>query len=582
MRMYLIAACLFCTLICVSCAPSVVHTDDVRIIGHWKLQGDCKDYSGMGNNGINHGVNLSELSAAQFDGIGAYIEVSDSPSLKLGDSSFSMSAWVKCEPGARVVGDIINKYDSGKRKGVNFHIFSSAPGYSSVSNTRNVLFGIDNGIDGEWVDCGRPLPTNSLISILIVYKNHLYAGIADASDPQDACRIFRYDGGEKWVDCGRVSEDLKTPSIMSAVIHNGELYVGTGKWIYTELPTGGAAGVYRYLGGTSWQECGAFSKGKRICTLASYNGSLYASDDGGNIVTGATYRYDNNDKWTFTGGPSSYKFLSTMVYRGNLYGGASVTINRFDGYGSWIPVGNFDPKSIDQVHSLGVYQGLLYAGTWSDGLIMRYNADGHWTDCGWVGTPETVERSGYRGHNNEINDLIVYNGRMYLGVIPKGEVWRYDGGQKSTMIKRLVNNEEYSISVHDSWCRVPCMAIYQGRLYAGTSTATGKAVSIPKHEAGKVFSWESGKCVTYDDDLGSKWRHLVAVREQNQLKLFIDGKLVSFSSAINSSLFNLDNDSPLLIGFGAENYFKGSMRDVRIYSGALSESEVSKLYRKSK
>ena len=28
------------------------------LVGHWKLQGDCRDYSGNGNDGVNHGVDL--------------------------------------------------------------------------------------------------------------------------------------------------------------------------------------------------------------------------------------------------------------------------------------------------------------------------------------------------------------------------------------------------------------------------------------------------------------------------------------------------------------------------------------------
>src|SRR5579859_4231113 len=42
------------------------------LVAHWKLQGDCRDYSGHGNHGVNHGVGLEN---GTFDGVGAYIEV---------------------------------------------------------------------------------------------------------------------------------------------------------------------------------------------------------------------------------------------------------------------------------------------------------------------------------------------------------------------------------------------------------------------------------------------------------------------------------------------------------------------------
>lgn len=183
MKMHLVVTGLLCTLICATAGHT---SDNAKLVGHWKLQGDCKDYSGAGNNGINHEVSFTDGRFGQFDGDGAYIEVPNNKSTNFGSGDFSISAWIKCSSGAKTISDILNKYDGEKRKGFNFHIASSAPGYSSISDTRNVLFGIDDGVEGVWQDCGRPVDSNSLISTLIVYKNHLYAGIADASDPIQA------------------------------------------------------------------------------------------------------------------------------------------------------------------------------------------------------------------------------------------------------------------------------------------------------------------------------------------------------------------------------------------------------------
>src|SRR6187401_2031389 len=53
------------------------------LVGYWKLDGDCRDYSGHGNHGVNHGVNLD---GGIFDGVRSYIEVprQTNDSLKLG------------------------------------------------------------------------------------------------------------------------------------------------------------------------------------------------------------------------------------------------------------------------------------------------------------------------------------------------------------------------------------------------------------------------------------------------------------------------------------------------------------------
>lgn len=557
---------------------------DSELIGHWKLEGDAKDYSGAGNDGINHGVTFADSEGAIFDGAGAYIEVPDNKSLNFGSGAFSVSVWIKCAPGAYPAGDIINKYDSTARKGLNFQVLNSSSAYNGPSDSRNLFFGIDNAVDGQWTDCGRPTPTNDLISMFIVYKNDLYAGIAGAADPKDASRMFRYNGDGNWVDCGMVTNDPKTPSIMCGVIHKGELYVGTGNWNYMRQDEAGtSAAVYKYKGGTTWEKYGDYPPGKkRIHSMASYNGTIYVNDD-----NGETYHYDTTSgEWKMDLKLSVYKFISSGVHNGELYNGSSNTIFRMDSSGKWDTVAIFDRLSVNQTHTFETYQGRLYAGTWPNGYIMRYEGGRDWTNCAFLGTKETTvsepTQPSVPMHKNEIQELIVYNGKMYAGVIPKGEVWRYDAFDSATLIRRLVNNPGYSIDTHDTWSRVPAMTIFQGKLFAGTGTAMGFPEDNGDVETGQVFSWEAGKAVTYDDDLGSEWRHVVAVREGDSLKLYIDGKLASTSSSKNEGNYDLDNDSPLLIGFGSQNYFRGRMKDVRVYAGALPESQIHTLYNDSK
>src|SRR5688572_26601146 len=75
------------------------------LVGHWKLKGDSKDYSGNNNHGINHGVKLDD---GVFPGNGSYIEVPNSPSLNLGTGDFSFSVWVHTDTGLLdIVGDVL-------------------------------------------------------------------------------------------------------------------------------------------------------------------------------------------------------------------------------------------------------------------------------------------------------------------------------------------------------------------------------------------------------------------------------------------------------------------------------------------
>ncbi|MEK6689146.1 MAG: hypothetical protein AABZ01_11900, partial [Gemmatimonadota bacterium] len=327
------------------------------------------------------------------------------------------------------------------------------------------------------------MPDNPLISTLIAYKGDLYTGIADAKDPKDACHVYRYAGGRKWVDCGRVTPDLRTPSIYSIVVHEGSLYVGTGAWDW-EKAWAGATGpnhVYRYEGGTRWHDCGQFGEGYRVMSLASYKGKLYAADDKQKI-----YRFDGDGRWTGCGQiAAGTKLHSMMVFGGALWGAANTTLHRFDGQSQWPIVGLFDAADINQIHTFGVYGGALYAGTWPVGRVLRYRADKDWVDCGVLGVPTDKFKI------NEVNELTTYNGKLYAGVIPLAEVWRYENGTRWTLLKRLVPNPDYRGNALPTWMRVPCLTVFQGRLYAGTSTCQGRAANANfATGAGTVFSWE--------------------------------------------------------------------------------------------
>ena len=81
-----------------------------------------------------------------------------------------------------------------------------------------------------------------------------------------------------------------------------------------------------------------------------------------------------------------------------------------------------------------------------------------------------------------------------------------------------------------SWNRIPSMAVFQGRFFAGTSTCHTIASARPHSEVDRVYSIEAGRNASFDEDLGAQWRHVAIAREARHLRLYIDGRLV-FSSA---------------------------------------------------
>ena len=556
------------------------------LVGYWKLAGDFKDYSSNENHGHNHGVDFYGkgrdgriATAAHFNGRGGYVEVPHSKSLQLRTGGLAIAVWVKCDGGVtNVPGDLVSKYLPPLRQGVNLSLAGSSPGYSSVSDVRNVHFGIDNARQGDWIDCGRPWPSNTLIGTLVSYKGHLYTGIADAADPNDACRVFRYAGGTEWEDCGRLGSDPTSLSVYSILVHKGELYAGTGIWDWTKVWDGQApvCRVYRYEGGTQWHDCGPVGgegKAFRVMSLASFDAQLYAATDDCCI-----YRYDGDAAWTRCGDLAdlSTKVFSMMPYRGKLYATGRETVHRYDGGTIWTPAseGLLEDFITRQLHTLQVYEGQLYTANWPEGTVLRYEGARRWTDRGVVGIDTDTFKI------NEINDLTVYNGKLYAGVLPKAQVWRYEGARRWTLVEQLVTNPQWRADdpIGASWNRVPCLTVFQGRLYAGTSTCHGRAETGCTTDAGKVFAWEAGKSVSYDDDLGCDWHHLTAVMETDRLKLYIDGKLTATSSKFDPAMYDLCATVPLRIGFGPQDYFSGSMSGLRLYDRALTASEVEAVF----
>jgi hypothetical protein len=201
------------------------NSTEPNLVGYWKLRGDCRDYSGHGNHGVNHGV---QLDRGAFDGLRAHIEVPSSASLKLGTGDFALCAWIYTEKELDdVVGDVLDLYDPSRRRGITLSVNSSGSGYQGQGSDRHVCFGIDNARVSDWQDCGRPSRTSPYVSnSILVYKGKLYAAITDAKNEKDWRHVFRYEAKQKWTDCGRVGTG-RTTGVGPLVVHNGDLYAVT-------------------------------------------------------------------------------------------------------------------------------------------------------------------------------------------------------------------------------------------------------------------------------------------------------------------------------------------------------------------
>ena len=104
----------------------------------------------------------------------------------------------------------------------------------------------------------------------------MYSATTDAKDERDWCHVFRYDGDQRWIDCGRVGNG-RTTGVGPLIVHNDELYAVTWTYDWTRVTTGkyDAGRVYCYLGGQDWQDCGQPSDNRTLNCIASFNGKLY-------------------------------------------------------------------------------------------------------------------------------------------------------------------------------------------------------------------------------------------------------------------------------------------------------------------
>lgn len=535
---------------------STVWADPPGVLGHWKLAGDPQDYSPQANHGQPHGVDLQAAgrdgqaaTAAAFDGRQSHIAVPHSPSLQLGKQEFTIAVHVHTEEDLDdALGDLLSKYDPHSRRGFNFGILNNAGVTSSQANYRHVHFGIDNGSAvGPWTDHGR-LGNAVMIFSMAVYQGQLFAGTCETGEEQ-AGRVFRFDG-QTWTDCGRPDQ---CNAVSSLAVYQGKLYAAVSKYRLagsslseSENPHLGGK-IYRYEGDGQWLHCGTLPDTEAINGMVVYRGQLYA---GSLYAPAGFYRYDGGEQWTSCGTPDGKRVESLTVFNGDIFasGYDEGAVYRFDGQ-QWTQQGIVEGAT--QTYGFATHRGQLYVSEWPNASVYRWGGDKQWLFAGRL------------GDELETMPLMVYNGKMYGGTLPLAEVYRFDDPQWA-QVGRL------DLTPDVRYRRTWTMAIFQGRLFAGT---------LP---SGHVHSVEIGRNVSYDRALPSGWVHLAAVRDTNQLRLYVDGKLVASSALFDSAEassdeYDISNDHPLQIGAGAGDYFNGKMRDLRLYPRALTTQEIEQL-----
>lgn len=538
---------------------------DDGLIAHWPLQGDSRDVSGNGLHAEAHHVRYVDserggrrIQAAEFDGQSSRLEIATNEQLRLGQSDFSISMWVKANAASDdVPGDLLSQYDRQNRRGFHVGLKTNLAVTFSESNTRQLQFAIDQDRpQPNWIDRGRP--GNAVLAFaLCVYDGNLYAGTCEPAEG-DSGHVYRYAGrdsvgGQAWIDCGAPDG---SNAVTSLTVFQGQLYAGTGKYrlrgsALTESPNTTLGGhVYRYAGGSKWVDCGRLGEFEAVGGLVVFRNRLYASSL---YRPAGFYRYDGDQKWTDCGSPprptdrpGETKFMRTAAmgaFNGWLYatcydGGR---VFRFDGK-KWFDCGQLGENT--QTYAIAVRAGRLYVGTWPSGRVYRFEKPFEWTDVGRL------------GEELEVMGMLVHNGRLIAGTLPLAEVYQFDDEAAWKRLTRLDHTPD--VKYRRAWT----MAEFDGETFCST---------LP---SGKIFSWRAGRVAMTDRVFPAGWHHVAAVRKGRSLKLFIDGQLAGSETGVEPSQYDLSTNQPTWIGFGPNDYFKGQIADVRIYNRSLTPAEL--------
>jgi hypothetical protein len=399
--------------------------------------------------------------AARWPQITKPLEIPPSQTPALGNSDFTLTLWLKADDtGDLPTGDLLSRYDPATRRGFHLTLKSSTGVTSSQPNRRHLQFGIDDNHASPWRDCGQP--GKALLAFaLATHAGHLYAGTCEPG-PGQSGRVYRYQSDGNWADCG-------TPDGSNAVTalaeFQGKLYAGTGRYRLAgsslpESPNQTIGGrIFRYEGGTTWTDCGKLPDTEAVGGLVTFQGRLHASSL---YRPAGFFRLETDGKWTnlpvptgmdSAGKPEPKRPVALAVHGGQLFAGSydGGHVYRWDGT-TWTDLGRLGDNT--QTYSFASHQGRLHVGTWPSGRVYRMDGENPkqptWSDLGRL------------GDELEVMGMLVHNGRLIAGTLPLAEVYSHEGGSTWKKLARLDHTP--AVKYRRAWT----MAEHAGAVYCST------------------------------------------------------------------------------------------------------------------
>jgi hypothetical protein len=609
--------------------PSYVPTNG--LIGYWPFNSNAIDASGNGNNGAINGATLTTdrngnaNSAYNFNGTSSRIDVNDNAALRLSNTDFTISFWVK-----------INSYNTN---GATAFIYKRAAGsqngwglYADMGYNNRLGFIVSENSDPRaYLD--STLSINTWHNVVITYTlstqtARFYVGgvllnittgvdsnfnpVSALPSPSGTCNSIMRIGNDSKNNSYFLNGALDDIGIWNRVLTQQELSALFYSNCFTSLVTLTPSGNYNVCSGD-------------IVNLTTITGSGYTYTWKNNnvIIPGATA-----SNYTAT---TSGSFTVTVKDANNCSSTSAATVVNFNAVpiavistsNTIIPIGgsvtlnanfnnNYNYKWLKNgvliagansssyiANSTGNYSVVETVGSCadtsnavsvtvanSDGCLPSYlpynGLIGWWSFCGDAndasgngnngivdGASLTNDRFG--NPNNAFDFNGVNNFITIPGSLPTATTFTY-----SYYLKLI----DYSLPTPSDGYRV---AYNRGGFFGynfsavGDSNTTNPEYSFTVRGGGQCACGNSAGG-TYTLPLNN-WVHVVNTFSSNGLRIFINGVLTDSASYV-VALNDLSN-YPLHIGamyFDGGNFFKGALDDFGYWNRALTAQEISSLY----
>lgn len=489
----------------------------------------ARDYSPYGNNATLNGstwttgkTNYGIYSKGSLENRFDCLRINDSSSLDIGDE-FTISFWFKPDSsgssytyGGAALYSGNNSLIQGILDKGSYNVFFDNDGRIKASSSKS----------GDWQ---LSYNGSNQVKALATYRGNLYAGTGLGTS-----RIYKFDGNSWSLNYTGAYFGVDSLAVFKDKIYAGNCYdsdcsicesSGSG---WTDRDCGGAASIealsisYSLLNpwGDLTLEAGRENMGF---------GQVLYSDDGVGWVVGSDLTEDAIYSLT--------PYIGVMYATQGYGSGDGDIFYSPDGDGYFVL--NYD-GSASSLHSLGVYDGNLYADNGS--TIMYYNS--------------SVWQTAYSTGKSANWAMAVYNGKLYVGADEDILVF---------------NGTDWEVSYDKASGKVYSLAVYDGKLYAGD-------------ENGDIFVLDSGKEVsTSTADWKGGYSLITVTKDSSSLKIYVNGTL---ESSVSFSGTPEPNNKELLIGklYGSrhagigDSTFFGGIDEVRIYNKTLSSSEVAGFY----